>query len=52
MKTPRFTPILILVAVVTLVQLLTLAAGKEFYLTQLTMTAYYSLIVIGLSLLM
>ena len=37
---------------VILVQLLTLAAGKEFYLTQLTMTAYYSLIVIGLCLLM
>ena len=52
MKTPRFTPILTLVAVVTLVQLLTLVVGKEFYLTQLTMTAYYSLIVIGLCLLM
>ena len=52
MKTPRFAPILTLVAVVILVQLLTLAAGKEFYLTQLTMTAYYSLIVIGLCLLM
>lgn len=52
MKTSRLNPILALVAVVTLVQLLTLAAGKEFYLTQLTMTAYYSLIVIGLCLLM
>jgi len=52
MKTSRFTPILTLVAVVTLVQLLTLAVGKEFYLTQLTMTAYYSLIVVGLCLLM
>lgn len=52
MRTSRFTPILTLVAVVTLVQLLTLAGGKEFYLTQLTMTAYYSLIVIGLCLLM
>ncbi len=52
MKTPRFTPILTLVAVVTLVQILTLVVGKEFYLTQLTMTAYYSLIVIGLCLLM
>jgi branched-chain amino acid transport system permease protein len=52
MKTSRFTPILTLVAVVTLVQLLTLAVGKDFYLTQLTMTAYYSLIVVGLCLLM
>jgi branched-chain amino acid transport system permease protein len=52
MKTRRFTPILTLVAVVVLVQILTLVVGKEFYLTQLTMTAYYSLIVIGLCLLM
>ena len=52
MKNQRVTPILTLVAVVTLVQLLTFVAGKEFYLTQLTMTAYYSLIVTGLCLLM
>ncbi len=52
MGTSRFTPILTLVAVVTLVQLLTLVGGREFYLTQLTMSAYYSLIVIGLCLLM
>jgi branched-chain amino acid transport system permease protein len=37
---------------VAIVQLFTLATGKSFYLTQLTMTAYYSLIVIGLCLLM
>lgn len=52
MKSSRFTPVLALLAVVTVVQLLTAAAGKQFYLTQLTMTAYYSLIVIGLCLLM
>jgi branched-chain amino acid transport system permease protein len=52
MRNPRFIPILTLIIVVALVQLLTLAGGKEFYLTQLTMTAYYSLIVIGLCLLM
>jgi branched-chain amino acid transport system permease protein len=52
MKTRRSTPILTLVVVVILVQLLTYVAGKEFYLTQLTMTAYYSLVVIGLCLLM
>jgi len=34
------------------VQLATLASGKGFYLTQLTMTAYYALAVLGLSLLM
>jgi branched-chain amino acid transport system permease protein len=52
MKTSRLTPVLSLGAAVAGAQLLTLATGKEFYLTQLTMTAYYSLIVIGLSLLM
>jgi len=52
MKTSRFTPILTLSATVVVIQLLTLASGKAFYLTQLTMTAYYSLIVIGLCLLM
>lgn len=48
----RYTPVVALVAAVTLVQALTLITGKAFYLTQLTMTAYYSLIVIGLCLLM
>ncbi len=52
MKSPRFIPVLALLGTVTGVQLATLAAGKEFYLTQLTMTAYYSLIVLGLCLLM
>ncbi len=52
MRSSRYTPGLGLLAVVTLVQLLTLVTGKAFYLTQLTMTAYYSLIVIGLCLLM
>ncbi len=52
MKTNRYTPALVLLAVVTVVQLVTLATGTGFYLTQLTMTAYYSLIVVGLSLLM
>jgi len=52
MRTGRYLHILILLAAVSMVQLLTLAAGKGFYLTQLTMTAYYSLIIIGLCLLM
>ena len=51
-KTSRYIPAFILFGVVAIVQLLTLATGKGFYLTQLTMTAYYSLIVIGLCLLM
>jgi branched-chain amino acid transport system permease protein len=52
MRTSRYTPLFALLGVVTLVQLMTFAGGKEFYLTQLTMTAYYSLVVIGLCLLM
>src|SRR5512143_317233 len=52
MKTSRLTPILSLAGTVAAVQLLTLALGKDFYLTQLTMTAYYSLVVIGLCVLM
>jgi branched-chain amino acid transport system permease protein len=52
MRHNRYTPAFALLVVVATVQLLTLATGKAFYLTQLTMTAYYSLIVIGLCLLM
>jgi branched-chain amino acid transport system permease protein len=52
MKSSRYTPAVALFSAVILVHLATWAAGKEFYLTQLTMTAYYSLIVIGLCLLM
>jgi len=52
MKGSRYTPVLLLLAAVAAVQLLTLATGTAFYLTQLTMTAYYSLIVLGLCLLM
>ncbi|HTF99029.1 MAG TPA: branched-chain amino acid ABC transporter permease [Nitrospirota bacterium] len=52
MKTSRYTPVLVLLGTVVLVQLLTLVSGKSFYLTQLTMTAYYSLVAVGLSLLM
>jgi len=52
MRSSRYLPILVLLAVVSVVQLLTLGIGKAFFLTQLTMSAYYSLIVIGLCLLM
>jgi len=52
MKTSRFAPILSLLVTVTAIQLLTLATGREFYLTQLTMAAYYSLVAVGLCLLM
>lgn len=52
MRTGRRLHILLLLAAVAAVQLLTLAAGKGFFLTQLTMTAYYTLIIVGLCLLM
>ncbi len=52
MRTSRYTPALALLVIVAAIQLLTLVTGTAFYLTQLTMTAYYSLVVIGLCLLM
>jgi branched-chain amino acid transport system permease protein len=52
MRTGRHFHILFLLTTVVAVQLLTLALGKGFYLTQLTMTAWYSLAAIGLCLLL
>ena len=48
----RYFPIFIIALVGLGIQLGLTAAGKVFYLTQLTMSAYYSLVVIGLCLLM
>jgi branched-chain amino acid transport system permease protein len=48
----RYLPLLALLAVVIFVQLLTGWTATGFYLTQLTMSAYYSLVIIGLCLLM
>ncbi|HEX9051720.1 MAG TPA: branched-chain amino acid ABC transporter permease [Anaeromyxobacter sp.] len=50
--TSRYARIAAFVAIVVAVQLATRAAGKEFFLTQLTMSAYYTLVAVGLSLLM
>ena len=52
MKSSRYFPTFALFGCVLAIQLISSATGKGFYLTQLTMTAYYSLIVIGLCLLM
>ncbi|MEI6970527.1 MAG: branched-chain amino acid ABC transporter permease [bacterium] len=41
-----------LAAIVVVVQLLTHCAGKEYYLTQMIMAAYYSIVVLGLCLVM
>jgi branched-chain amino acid transport system permease protein len=48
----RYLPVLVLAVVVILLQLIISASGTVFYLTQLTMAAYYALVVIGLCLLM
>jgi branched-chain amino acid transport system permease protein len=52
MQHTPYRHILALVIAVALIQVLTTAAGKPFYLTQLTMSAYYTLVIIGLSLVM
>ena len=48
----RYYPILITLAAIVLIQLLTAATDTSYYLTQLTMTAYYTLAALGLCLLM
>jgi branched-chain amino acid transport system permease protein len=48
----RYVPVLALIVVVIAVQSLTSVFRVNFYLTQLTMSAYYGLVVLGLCLLM
>ena len=52
MSWKRYLPILVVVVVAVIIQLLLSAAGALYFLTQLTMSAYYSVVVIGLCLLM
>ena len=52
MKSSKCLAITILVLLVIGIQLLTQATETTYYLTQLTMSAYYALVVIGLSVLM
>lgn len=52
MPAPRSRQMALLLAAVAAVHLAAAAAGKAFFLTQLTMTAYYTLVVVGLCLLM
>jgi len=49
---PRYVRIALFGAAIVLVQLATQLGGKPFFLTQLTMSAYYTLVAVGLSLLM
>ncbi|MCA1764701.1 MAG: branched-chain amino acid ABC transporter permease [Desulfobulbaceae bacterium] len=48
----RFLPLLALLALVIGIQLLTQWTGTTYYLTQLTMSGYYAVVIIGLCLLM
>jgi branched-chain amino acid transport system permease protein len=48
----RYLPLVIMALMVTAVQLLTSYTGTAYYLTQLTITAYYGLLIIGLCALM
>jgi len=52
MDLKRYKPIAVLVAIVVVVQLIFSLTHTNYYLTQLTMSAYYSVVVIGLCLLM
>jgi branched-chain amino acid transport system permease protein len=52
MDARRYIPIGILAGVIVLLQLITLLLDVQYYLTQLTMSAYYSLVAIGLCMLM
>ena len=49
---PRYARIALFGAAIVLVQLATQLGGKPFFLTQLTMSAYYTLVAVGLSVLM
>jgi branched-chain amino acid transport system permease protein len=50
--TKRYLPLLIIAALVIGIQLLVTLTGQKFYLTQLTMSAYYTIVIIGLCMLM
>ncbi|MEA3547804.1 MAG: branched-chain amino acid ABC transporter permease [Thermodesulfobacteriota bacterium] len=52
MAVKNYLSVLILIAVVVFIQLATKATDTSYYLTQLTMTGYYSLVIIGLCLVM
>jgi len=47
----RYFPVAAFACLIVAIQLATLVTGTPYYLTQLTMTAYYSLVVVGLCML-
>lgn len=48
----RHYPVLLFASVIILIQLLTLVTGKAYLLTQMTMSAYYVLVALGLCMVM
>lgn len=48
----KYTPVIALISIIIVVQLLATLTGMQYYLTQLTMSAYYSLVIMGLTVLM
>ncbi len=52
MAVKRYLPLFIIAALAVAVQIAVTSSGRSFYLTQLTMAAYYSIVVIGLCMLM
>ncbi|MBI5238175.1 MAG: branched-chain amino acid ABC transporter permease, partial [Deltaproteobacteria bacterium] len=51
MPRSKFLPIIVFIIAIISVQVLTGLTDKAQYLTQLTMTGYYSLVIIGLCML-
>jgi branched-chain amino acid transport system permease protein len=47
----KYIPVAVLAACIVLFQAVSSLAGREYYLTQLTMAAYYSLVILGLTVL-
>src|SRR5512133_1695891 len=52
MRLGRHAPVAVFLALAVAVQVVAVVAGKGFLLTQLTMSAYSTLVVLGLSLLL
>ncbi|OHD66625.1 MAG: branched-chain amino acid ABC transporter permease [Spirochaetes bacterium RBG_13_51_14] len=52
MRPSVYIPVAVLTACIIAFQIIVSALNREFYLTQLTMSAYYSLVILGLTVLM
>ena len=52
MDIKKYRPILVLLIIIVLIQLICTLSGTEYFLTQIIMSAYFSLVILGLCLLM